>query len=417
MGVPALVILCNAVVMGISADVGIDHVFWDVVEVFFFLFFLGELIVKLHIFDLWSLFCGKDKLWNYFDLFCLLTAAADIVLTWLQVFKIVDASLPGGVMLIKILRLARLGRLIRLLRFKLFNELKMMVQGVVSGVRVLLWAIVLLLFCVFLLAIVCRSMLEDQPEMSTIFRAMFSLFRCFTDGCVSYNGTPLQERLLQDYHFGVLWMFIYILVYLFVTIGIFNLIMAIFIDNVVTAHIQRKQKELGENAAIMEVRINEVIAKRLERCRERNRLQTETVCREKSSSVGGFFGGRYMSAEAKDYNLAARKSEAQASIGAAADGDDVTITKEVFSMWLKDPEMLVLLEEVEVETSTKYELFDALDVDSGGELTVDELVSGLMKLRGPVSKNDIVATRLKVGYLTELVEEMGRKLGVEYNGA
>merc|ERR1712190_641155 len=88
------------------------------------------------------------------------------------------------------------------------------------------------------------------------------------------------------------------------------------------------------------------------------------------------------------------------------------VTREVFSEWLREPEILGLLEEVEVETSTKWELFDALDVDGGGELTVEELVSGLMKLRGPVSKNDIVATRLKLLYVTELVEDLCEKIDI-----
>merc|ERR1712187_800222 len=93
--------------------------------------------------------------------------------------------------------------------------------------------------------------------------------------------------------------------------------------------------------------------------------------------------------------------------------EERVVTRAVFSEWLKEPEILGLLEEVEVETSTKWELFDALDVDGGGELTVDELVSGLRKLRGPVSKNDIVATRLKLTYVTELIEDICRKLEIK----
>merc|ERR1719162_973152 len=103
---------------------------------------------------------------------------------------------------------------------------------------------------------------EAYEEFSTMGAAMFTLFRCFTDGCTAYNGTPLQERLRME--IGIVWMLAYIMVILFVTIGIFNLIMAIFIDNVVTAHIQRKQQQLGESSEVMLVRINEVIAKRFE---------------------------------------------------------------------------------------------------------------------------------------------------------
>ena len=69
--------------------------------------------------------------------------------------------------------------------------------------------------------------------------------------------------------------------------------------------------------------------------------------------------------------------------------DESVITKAIFTVWLGDPQFIDLLEEIEVEVSTKYELFDALDVDGGGELSVDELVSGLMKLRGLVAYSSI----------------------------
>merc|ERR1712157_115752 len=122
----------------------------------------------------------------------------------------------------------------------------MMIQGVVSGMRVLCWAIILLMSCIFLMGVVLRKMIgTDQLELATVPSAMFTLFRCFTGGCDAYDGTPLHERLRNRY--GAIFLIGYILVFLFVTIGIFNLIMAIFIDNVVQAHIQRKQKDLGEN--------------------------------------------------------------------------------------------------------------------------------------------------------------------------
>merc|ERR1712193_522894 len=72
-----------------------------------------------------------------------------------------------------------------------------------------------------------------------------------------------------------------------------------------------------------------------------------------------------------------------------------------------------MLEEVDIETSTKFELFDVLDVNMGGELGLDELIGGLMRLRGPISKSDIVAVRLKVRYMTKLIEDVWRKLGCD----
>merc|ERR1712046_404306 len=80
------------------------------------------------------------------------------------------------------------------------------------------------------------------------------------DGCSAYSGTPLQHHLYMAYGAPVI--FGYFLVYLFMTIGIFNLIMAIFIERVLASAAQRKQEELGSRNEICRIRIKEVIGLR-----------------------------------------------------------------------------------------------------------------------------------------------------------
>merc|ERR1712139_600028 len=86
--------------------------------------------------------------------------------------------------------------------------------------------------------------------------------------------------------------------------------------------------------------------------------------------------------------------------------EDIGITRDVFSELLQHPEMNSLLEKADIETATKADLFDALDVDMGGELGFSELIGGLMRLRGPITKSDIVAVRLKVRYVTGMIEDI-----------
>ena len=75
---------------------------------------------------------------------------------------------------------------------------------------------------------------------------------------------------LQDH--GGVFMFGYILLFLFVTIGIFNLIMAVFIDNVADGSTKKRQRELGENAP----RTEWVLASSLRQIIMTNVLRKET---------------------------------------------------------------------------------------------------------------------------------------------
>merc|ERR1719482_2150180 len=103
-----------------------------------------------------------------------------------------------------------------------------MILGVMSGMRVLIWAVVLLFLCIYVLGVVMVKLdLEDEREFGTLASSMFTMFRCFTDGCVAYDGTPVIERVRGKLgNFGTYFMIFYMLSFVFVTIGIFNLIMA-----------------------------------------------------------------------------------------------------------------------------------------------------------------------------------------------
>ena len=72
-----------------------------------------------------------------------------------------------------------------------------MIQGVFTGLRVLFWAVVLLMMSMYLLGVITKTLFNEYqyPEFQTVPSAMFTWFRCFTDGCSAYDGTPLQERV------------------------------------------------------------------------------------------------------------------------------------------------------------------------------------------------------------------------------
>merc|ERR1719296_399672 len=58
------------------------------------------------------------------------------------------------------------------------------------------------------------------------------------------------------------------------------------------------------------------------------------------------------------------------------------ITREEFEHHMKDENMQVFLQTLEIEVPSAYTLFTLLDADGGGTLDVEEFIDGLIALRG-----------------------------------
>lgn len=353
----AVVILLNALVLGLSADIDPNHVVWKIFEYCFTVYFAAEMVLKVFVQGPRDIYLGPELLWNWFDTVVVVIALADISFTFMV--GLVDSSGSSTVdfsqfAIIKMVRLLRLARLVRLLRFRMFEELKMMVVGVFAGLRVLFWAIVLFFFFIFLLGMVMRqtvgvnSAYYTDTSFGTLPWSMYTLFRCFTDGCAAEDGTPLQVHLYHSY--GAPFMLCYMLVFLFVTIGLFNLIMAIFVENVMETTKRRKMEARKGEAGVAAIRLRNVLDKLAKTLGPPPEDETEAVI--------------------------------------------VKVTREVFLHWLEDEEFNKIMEDLDIHVTNRSDLFDVLDSNMDGELTVEEVTTGMMKLRGPAEKSDAIAAWL-----------------------
>jgi hypothetical protein len=383
--VPSCIIMINAGVIACQADIDPDNDIWEYFEVVFLACYLLEAFIKIYIKGCYFYWCGQDRFWNWFDWFCMLISMADLFFAYAKMGP--DLSDQA---IIKMLRLVRLLRLGRALHYPIFKELRTILLGVVSGIRVLFWALILLLVCVFLLGILMKKLDDQQEELATVPAAMFTVFRCFTEGCTDYQGRPLSESLREEY--GAAFLLGYILVIMFVTFGLFNLIMAVFIENVVGESDARRLKDLGETASSIKFRIEETFAglilEKNEYLKEACKSRQSGMIRKLSPELGKKIEEGVHHTTSLFLQLP----------------DDFQIPREVFLIWLCEPEVAKLLEEADINVSMGGEdLFDVLDVDMGGSLGLDELINGLMRLRGPTTKSDIVAMGLKVQYCLGLV--------------
>lgn len=392
-----MLIVVNAVLLGVSTDIDPDSKTWEVIEYMFAAFFSGEMAVKMCTHGVGEFFFGIDWQWNVADLLFVFLAVLDALLTGLVDSS--DSNLQFFT-LMRLVRVARVTRLIRLLRFSFFKELLLMIRGVMAGLRILLWAIILLVCIVFCFGMLLRQTIgqwcnmavmgddvfcpnqhlqqHNEALFSTVGRSCFTVFRCFTEGCASVDGTPLMTHMFENGGSSTSLVMTYLLTYIIVTFGLFNLIAAVFVETTMEAakHDERRRQQLRRTEHLH-------VARRLQQfvvqfCK----ATAPDEPKEKFSWTRRLWFLKTKSSVRKEMPLNASHTD--------------PISRAVFAKVIATPEMKDLLEDIDVNVSDPLILFDTLDADGDGSLDVAELVKGIMRLRGPADKGDVVASLLTV---------------------
>jgi len=191
------------------------------VEVCFTFVFTIEICYRVKTEGLRKHFLGDDRLWSTFDAMLILVAIMDAIVSILPKQSL---GRVHGLTVLRVVRLARLTRIVRLLRLRMFKELLLMVKGLFVGLRTLVWAIFLLMGLIYCIGVFLRQTVGAQPKVqctseevpgcsmshvymqrhreelfSTVLRSMFTVFRCFIDGCSAPDGTPLMTYIFDAY--------------------------------------------------------------------------------------------------------------------------------------------------------------------------------------------------------------------------
>eukprot|EP00913_Durusdinium_trenchii_P026375 g24748.t1 len=70
---------------------------------------------------------------------------------------------------------------------------------------------------------------------------MFTAFRCLSGSCDADDGAPMNSVLAQN--FGLSFVVPYVISYMLVTMGIFNVILAVYVDITMRAAKERRDNE------------------------------------------------------------------------------------------------------------------------------------------------------------------------------
>jgi hypothetical protein len=383
-----VVIVLNTFFIGLSLDFKHknDWNFWLIADMVFTAVFLVELFLKLFLHGFKQQFLGPDKFSNGFDFLIIVVDTTQLIGTFQHLGK--EEAKVRSASVLRVARLLRIVRIIRSLQFKGMRAFVDMLQGILDGAATLFWAILMFMLMVYCGGIICKicfgTASTDEEEMKTVYpyfksvsRSMLTVFRCSFGDCSTAGGTPIAEFILEEngkeYALG------YCLFLFFISIGLFNIISAIFVDSTMTA-----------SSAVQTAIKNE-------------RLNSQTIW---ATSVVTILGELL---QVRD--IGHSKDEVEITPDNMEENFDALVKIEFTRSMLEEAVMHNLivqgaLDGLDIEPNDHKRLSDILDPDHSGTIDVLELVDGLHCLRGDPRRSDVVTCDLMIRSLQAKTDEV-----------
>eukprot|EP00928_Gymnodinium_smaydae_P028869 TRINITY_DN21900_c0_g2_i1.p1 TRINITY_DN21900_c0_g2~~TRINITY_DN21900_c0_g2_i1.p1 ORF type:complete len:634 (-),score=84.28 TRINITY_DN21900_c0_g2_i1:23-1861(-) len=379
-------IVLNAMFIGLRMDHDENHAGFFFVDACFSIVFIAELCVHCWIYGVQNWFWGASKCANLFDASLILVDITQLLLELLATADVAMVNAPSA-SLFRVVRLTRLIRVVRLLKAPIFKDLVLMMHGMIGGMVTLGWSLVLFCIAVYVFALVGREFLgrDDTHSSYAFFRnvpqAMLTTFRCSFGDCNDSKGGPIFLAVQKEH--GWIALMMYCLFVFFVSIGIFNIVSAIFLRAGVTAaqrHEADKRKERLRDHRLWSIMSSTIVARLLD------------------ISQGHNMSGSVMSQRVEDiYTL--------------------EVPNSLIDELVSDDIVRAALDALDLDPNDVEHLSEILDPDHGGTINVIELVRGVWCLRGEPRRSDIVSLNLMMRnvqltlqeILTQLTAQPSRK--------
>lgn len=381
----ALLIVANGVMTGVQTEVE-DWEGWLYFELVFATALLLEILLRISYVGCRAFWCGPDMFWNWFDQGLLLTGIIDL---GLQIARDQNTDIFAA-SLLRLCRLVRLVRIVKIFRLKFMSELRLMVKGLVAGIRTLLLAFSLLFAVIYVISGFTFMMIGNNavtaefhlgPFFETLPLTMFTAFRCFIGECIDDLGQPIPSLLARAY--GLPFVLGYVSSYMLVALGIFNVILAVYVDITMKA---AKESE----AVTAEQHFHESIR----------------VARTTRELLKKFAAAYRLFHEMEDEHASHLDITSSAVLFTDEEiQDNITITKELFLLVIQDQEVQRLMDDLDMPVD-RANMFEIIDADGSGNLQITELVQGLLKIRGEVNKGDTVASLLATKAVQRMIMEL-----------
>jgi len=379
--VMAAVILANTITIGISCDYERESIGWIVVEFIFVCMFIAERGIKLKVLGWHDYWFGVERVWNLFETSLLVLNTLEVAIGLHVTIEKSQHEDNMTTSLLKVVRLVRVVKILRILRLNMFKDLMIMVNGVIGGIQTLFWSVVLICLPLYVIALILRETagnIKKDPfsstePFSTLGSAFFTMFRCVVSGdCSDSGGRPIFVLLSEDHgwHFALL----YCATMVFMTFGLFNVIVSIYVENTVQAakynELSLKHKRLQDEEMFTE-KVKEL-------------LDLVWFVKHKHFDKTGMAMGSEGSVAAAHFSRLPNKDQML----------NMEIDPKFFSELCTNARFRDILGDLDVSEEDQLGLFDTLDVDGGGTLDLQEMMLGIAKLRGDPRRADIISVGL-----------------------
>jgi len=268
----------------------------------------------------------------------------------------------AGLRMISVFRILRLFRLVRLLRiFKMFNDLYTVVCAFGSSLQSIMWVTILLVLGLFFCAILVTQMLGQNAEYSelvigdeatirdrfgTVSKSVFSLFELLTMEGWTDIGRPLVNKSP--------WLIMFFIAFFMIfSFGLMSMIVGLVVDHT----IQYSQT-------------NDFTVEQEKRNKKREIIET----------LKAFF------------------------LASDADGDGMLTLSELREGLENNEQIRQALERVDVPADMWRDFFDVLDKEQQGQVTVEQFLKGIDRLRGEARSKDLVASQIVISQIQKSQE-------------
>jgi len=341
-------IMLNAILMGFQINSDIKAVIakrnndeeaaaWTAIEICFTVIFSIELVLRA-ISEKRMFWIGDEWKWNILDLLLVLLSIVDLATN-----EAVN-SLPK-VGFLRVLRFTRIVRIIRVMRF--FQSFRLMIYSILNSMASLLWVFLLLLFVIYLFAIVfihgvtehfregIDIRMEDSQFLADHFGTLAtSLVSLFASIC---GGQDWQDVYLPLTRLGWAYGYIFIVYIFFVVFGVLNVVVGTFVDS--AYQVSQRDRDFVVQCEV-----------------ERNRKYME--------DIKTFFF--------------------------EADTDHSgMLTLEEFEAHLQKDKVKAYFQALQLDISQARALFMLLDTDASNEIELSEFIGGCMRMKGDAKSIDV----------------------------